>query len=185
MRTSLILALAASGALFGASRLETATYVDGNVAGIAPNTGGTLAFDDDKAMYLRTGGNNDVVVPYAGISRAELGAVKEISHDVPFYKKVWVFHHRSDRTETQYLVVEFKTEQGDDRTMTLELAKSAAAGVLADLESRTGKTFSASGKRAEPAAASKQSEEWWGDEYWKTPRNADKWNKAAGSQEQH
>lgn len=184
--TSLILALTACGAVFAASRAETATYVDGNLTGVSPNTGGTLTFSDDDAMYLRTG-LETIAVPYAEINNAELGAVKENSHDVPFFK-VWA-HKKSAKTETQYLIVNFKNEAGEEKNMTLELAKSAAAGVLADLQTRTGKTFAPALKTATSTAktstAPKQADNWWGDEFWKTPRNSDKWSKPAGSSDQH
>ena len=38
--------------VFGASRAETTTYVEGNLAGVSPNTGGTLLFSDAKAMVF-------------------------------------------------------------------------------------------------------------------------------------
>lgn len=86
------LVILAGSAAFAGSRPETATYIDGNLPGVSPNTGGTLMFSDDKAMYLHTG-IDTIAIPYAGISNAELGAVKETSHDVPLYK-VWALHKR-------------------------------------------------------------------------------------------
>ena len=198
------LTLTLACAAFASTSAQTTTYVDGNVTGLSPNTGGTLTFDDQKAMVLRTG-LTSVSVPYDAISHAELGAVKENSHDVPLYK----FWARKHKTETQLLVVNFKDEQGADRTMTLELAQPAAQTVLNDLESRTGKQFVASEKpalidrstdkstdkpsekpaekpkKADPMASApasgKTGGDWWGDQYWKTPRNSDKWSKPSGS----
>ena len=160
----------ACGAIFAASHPETATYIDGNLAGIAPNTGGTLTFDPDNAMHLRVG-QDTVEVPYAAISSAELGSVKETAHHQPLYKKVMIFHRHSN-TETQYLIVHFKAE-GEEKAMTLEVAKADAPEILDTLKHGGQKTA------AEPKYG-----DWWGDEYWKTPRNADKWGKSAGSQEQ-
>src|SRR5579862_3351587 len=56
-RFTSFLTLAAFAAVlsFGAPRPEATTYVDGNLPNLTPNTGGTLLFSDDKAMYLRTG----------------------------------------------------------------------------------------------------------------------------------
>lgn len=186
-----ILSLAALSAVLADSRPETTTYVDGNLTGVSPNSGGTLMFSDDKAMYLHTG-LETVAVPYEGISNAELGAVKETSHDVPLYK-IWV-RHRHEKTATQYLIVNFKNEAGEEKSMTLELATGAASTVLADLEARTGKKFGPSqSAEATPqfkdrapaseksASTSKQADDWWGDAFWKTPRNADKWGKAAST----
>ncbi len=49
------LSLLACGCMFGDPRPETSTYVDGNVAALKPNTGGTLVFSDSKAVLFRTG----------------------------------------------------------------------------------------------------------------------------------
>ena len=199
MKRLITLAVLTSAAAFAASKAETTTYVDGNVAGVTPNTGGTLLLSEDKAMYFRTGLAN-VAVPYAGISKVELGAVKETSHAVPLYK-VWALHKRfsgGDKTDTQLLVVSFKNDDGEDKSMTLELSESAIKGVVSTIEDRSGKTFgaekqaqSASSKHAakthaaKPADAkadeAKKADGWWGDDIWKTTRNTDKWNKGAGS----
>lgn len=180
----ILLTLTLSCAALAATPAQTTTYVDGNVTGLAANTGGTLAFDDEKAMVLRTG-LTTVSVPYGSVSQAELGAVKENAPDKPFYK----FWSRRHKSETQLLIVNFKDDQGAERNMTLELAQPAAQTVLNDLESRTGKQFVASSKPLQPAAAAKTAApkpagDWWGDQYWKTPRNADKWPKPPGSTDQ-
>lgn len=149
-----IAALALAPAALAADRAETTTYVDGNVTGISPNTGGTLVFSDDKTMHFRTG-LADVPVEYSSISHVELGATKETSHDVPLYK-VWALHKRfTGKTQTQLLIVNFKNEAGEDKSMTFELAKAAAPGVLSALESRSGKTVEVAS--AEPVKATKTS----------------------------
>jgi hypothetical protein len=238
--------LAVSSAAPADTRAETSTYLDGNLTGVSPNTGGTLLFSDEKAMYFRTG-LSTVAVPYSNISHTELGATKETSHDVPLYK-VWALHKRLSKTETQLLIVNFKNETGEEKTMTLELAKASAPGVLSLIQSRTG-TDAAPAKAivasappavspeapasspkpvaspeaprlavndattapAEPVESKKEAKReakleakqeaqdakdakkkeldknfatakpdkptdpWWGDDFWKTPRNADKW----------
>ena len=130
-----IMALA-GGAALADSRAETTTYVDGNLTNVSPNSGGTLT-SDDKAIHLRTGLEN-LDVPYTNVSHAELGAVIENSHDVPFYK-IWA--HKRSKTQTQYLIVNFKNDEGAEKTMTLELAQPAAAGILEAIEQGSGKTF--------------------------------------------
>lgn len=200
MRTTLLI-LATSCLAFAALPAQTTTYVDGNLTGVTPNSGGTLTFDDEKAMHLRTG-LTQFAVPYEGVSHAELGAVKTTSHAVAFYK-VWERH--KPKTETQLLVVNFKNDQGEEKTMTLELARPAAQSILSDLQTRTGKNFGAAqpaktevaSTRTDAAATSKttpkkndpmgvavpdkNSDPWWGDGWWKTQRNQDKWSKPAGS----
>src|SRR5712692_5284630 len=119
------LSLLTLGAAFGAPRQETATYVDGNIASVSTNAGGTLTFSDDTAMYFKTG-SETIPVPYAGISKTELGVTKVHSQNVPLYK-VWSLQKRfSEKNKTQLLTVEFKNTDGEDKTMTLELARPAA-----------------------------------------------------------
>lgn len=188
------------GTAFAASRAETTTYVDGNVTGVSPNTGGTLLFADDKTMIFRTG-LATVNVAYATISRSELGATREISHDVAFYK-VWAKHKK---TETQFLIVDFKNEEGEARTMTLELAQASASGVLAAIQDHTGPNHEPvlAGAKSDSSArqaaitkgpvnnpkdagavaspATKVGSDWWGDDIWKTTRNASTWSRPTGT----
>jgi hypothetical protein len=170
---SLGLALCAFAA--GANRPETSTYVDGNVSSLKPNTGGTLVFNDTSAMTFRTG-LAEVPVPYAGISKAELGATAVHSHDQPAYK-VW---SRLHKTQTQLLTVNFKNGEGLDQTMTFELAKPAASAVLATIEGHTAKPSTVNGG-ATTKMGKAGSEEWWGDDVWKTNRNAPKWDEKSAA----
>ena len=133
---------------FAASRAETTTYVDGNLSGISANTGGTLLFSDDKTMVFRTG-LATVNVAYASITKSELGATRETSHGAPLYK-VWARHKK---TETQFLVVEFKNEEGESKSMTLELAQASASGVLSTIQDHSSKGDVAVAKNAAPVAA--------------------------------
>ncbi|MGA3189825.1 MAG: hypothetical protein ABSF22_22185 [Bryobacteraceae bacterium] len=179
--------LLACATAFAASRAETTTYVDGNLTGVSPNTGGTLLFSDDNSMSFRTG-LATVSVPYAAISKAELGATRSNSHDVAFYK-VWA-HHK--KTETQFLTVEFKNEEGESRNMTLELAQASAPTVLATIQDHRGgqKQLVVAGtkpiinpldKGSVASPATKAGSDWWGDDIWKTHSNATMWPKPAGT----
>lgn len=174
-----IFSLFTAALVSAAERPETTTYIDGNLPGVAVNTGGTLLFSDEASMTFRTGLAN-IVIPYAGVTKAELGAVKETSHDIPLYK-VWALRKRfGPKTRTQLLIVDFKNEENADKTMTLELSPTAASEVLETLQSRGPKTLvvsNASGKTEASAKSKGASDSWWGDEYWKTTRNSDKWNK--------
>lgn len=193
-----------------ASRAETTTYVDGNLTGVSPNTGGTLLFSDEKAMSFRTG-LATVSVPYSAITRSELGATREISHGAPIYK-VWARHKK---TETQFLTVEFKSEEGEAKTMTLELAQASAPSVLATIQDHRSAKEATEVASASPEAApvtqekvvrrapattasntpavtpndaaakatppTKAGSSWWGDDIWKTTRNASTWAKPTGT----
>ena len=170
-----VLSLLATSVAFAAARAETTTYIDGNLTGVSANTGGTLVFSDEKAMTLRTG-LTSIPISYSNVTKAELGAVKETSHDVPLYK-VWALHKRFTKTQTQLLIVDFKNEEGADKTMTLELSQPAASEVFATLQSRSPKLAASNPGARKPGADS-----WWGDNYWKTTRNSDKWsNKPTGA----
>jgi hypothetical protein len=205
----------ASATVFAASRAETTTYVDGNLTGVSPNTGGTLLFSDDKTLVFRTG-LSTISVPYATVTKSELGATRETSHGGPAYK-VWA---RKKKTETQFLVVEFKNEEGEAKTMTLELAQASAPTVLAAIQEHTGSNQTSEvavtkpgpgqetviktvpvaapapahvavssnkpiidqhdrGSKASPAT--KPGSDWWGDDVWKTTRNASGWSKPTGT----
>lgn len=204
--TSLVaLGVLVCGAAFSAPQSETITYVDGNIAGISPHTGGTLLFSDDASFTFRTK-SHTIKVPYSSIGKAELGATLSHSHDAPLYK-VWALPKRvfPKKTETQYLTVDFKNEAGESRTMTLELAESSASQVLstidrrrASIEAAPSTTEAASApEAAKPATgekaanstsgATKVSDADWWDQTWKTTRNANKWPQsgtvAAGGQE--
>jgi hypothetical protein len=184
--------------------------VDGNLTGISPNTGGTLLFSDDKTMVFRTG-LATVTVPYSAVTKSELGATRETSHGAPIYK-VWARHKK---TETQFLTVEFKNEEGEAKTMTLELAQTSAPSVLATIQDHVAKPEVASAdpapapapqKAVKPAPApsapavasnkpivnpldrgsiasppTKGGSDWWGDDIWKTTRNAGTWTKPTGT----
>jgi len=146
MRKTMLAVPVLAAAAFAGSHAETTTYVDGNLAGVTPNSGATLTLSEDKQMTLRTGLAN-VAIPYDRISHAELGAVKENSHEVPFYK-VWARKHA--KTQTQLLIVNFKSEEGEEKTMTLELAQPSAASVFETIEAHSGNHMAAS---AAPAPA--------------------------------
>ena len=136
---------------FAASRAETSTYVDGNLTGVSPNTGGTLLFSDDKTLVFRTG-LTTVSIPYGSVTRSELGATRETSHGGPVYK-VW---QRKKKTETQFLTVEFKNEEGEAKTMTLELAQASAPSVLASIQEHTSKPETAEVASAAPLAPAQE-----------------------------
>ncbi len=182
----------ASMTAFAASRAETTTYVDGNLAGVSPNTGGTLLFSDEKTLVFRTG-LATITVPYTAVTKSELGEVRETAHDGPRYK-AWMRHQK--KTETQFLTVEFKNEEGANKTMTLELAQGSAASALSIIQEHTGRTEVAGSQRSiasgkpiidphdrgsKASPATKPGSDWWGDDMWKTTRNSSGWSKPTGT----
>src|SRR5260370_27273968 len=104
--TSLSLCLAGTPA---AARPETSTYIDGNITGVTPNSGGTLIFPNEKGMQFRTG-LATLDVPYANITNAELGGKQIHPHNAPG-SKLWALPSRlGSKTQPRCLVLEFKTE---------------------------------------------------------------------------
>lgn len=90
--------------------------------------------------------------------------------------KVWRLPKCLRQTKTQYLTVAYRNEQRQSKTLVLELEQRAASRVLDTLEVRTGKR-----PATDQLATGTKDEIWWGDQYWKTTRNADKWSKTAGT----
>ena len=151
-----------TGGLLSAADSATVTYIDGNVAGLSPNSEATLYLNNSHAMELKTPLHN-VQIPYAQISKAELGLVTpHTPAPEPLYK-VWALPKRLVKTETQQMKLAFTDSNGRDQTMTLEMPKTSVDGVLGTIE------------RYSPKVANTS---WWGDNYWKTSRNRDTWGGA-------
>lgn len=151
-----------AGGLLLAADSETITYIDGTLADLSPNSGATLHLNSPQSMELRTP-LHKVQVPYGQISKAELGSVNVHSPEPQPLYKVWALPKRMIKSETQQMTVAFKNENGQDQTMTIELAKPAAVALLATIEHHSGKVANSN---------------WWGDGYWKTTRNKDQWGGA-------
>jgi hypothetical protein len=151
-----------AGGLLLAADSQTVTYIGGNVADLAPNTGATLYLNNPQSMELRTP-LHTVEVPYGQILKAELGAVTVHTPEPEKLYKVWALPKRIMKTETQQMTVAYKNGDGQDQTMTIEMSKPAANGLLAQIGRRNGKIADST---------------WWGDGYWKTNRNKDSWGGA-------
>ena len=151
-----------AGGLLAAADSATVTYIDGNIADLAPKTGATLYLNNPQSMELKTP-LHQVQVPYAQISKAELGSVIVLTAEPEPLYKVWALPKRLVKSETRQVTVTFNNGSGQDQTMTLELSKVAADGVLATIERRNAKVAN---------------NDWWGDSVWKTNRNKDQWGGA-------
>ncbi len=155
-------------ATLAAATNETAYYVDGPAKAIAPHTQGTLVLADQNGLTFQAG-NTNLAVPYQSITKAELGAVR--SKDSGAFYKVWRLPKRLRQAKTRYLTVSY-TEQNQPKTLVFELEQQAAGRALDTLDVRTGKRSA-----VDQVAGGTQAEDWWGDQYWKTTRNAGKWSK--------
>ena len=151
-----------AGGLLAAADSATVTYIDGNVAELSPSTGATLYMNNPQSMELKTP-LHKVQIPYAQISKAELGSVTvHTSEPEPLYK-VWALPKRLIKSETQQMTLAFTDGNGQNQTMTIEMSKASADGVLATIERHSAKVANTN---------------WWGDNYWKTTRNRDTWGGA-------
>lgn len=151
-----------TGGLLLAADSATVTYVDGNIADFTPNTGASLYLNNPQSMEIRTP-LHAVQVPYRQILKAELGPVQVHTPEPEKMYKVWALPKRLMKSETQQMTVAFKNASGQDQTMTIELAKKTASGLLANIERHNGTVADSN---------------WWGDNYWKTTRNQDQWGGA-------
>lgn len=161
----LALTLAACGWSHAATNGE-ATYVVGNLDGLAPGAEGVLRLDGDKLTFQSA--KLTVEAPFARITGAELGAKLTHSEAPPLYK-IWELHKRfgGDKTTYQNFTVTFQDATGKDQTMTLEMTETAAVQTHEAVELRTGRK------------ARRQQDDWWGDDRWRTNRNHETWDKTA------
>ena len=151
-----------TGGLLLAADPASVTYIGGNVADFAPNTGASLYLNNSQSMEFRTP-LHVVQVPYSQILKAELGSVQLHTYEPQPLYKVWALPKRLMKSETRQMTVAYKNEDGQAKTMTIELSKTDAARLLARIERRNGTVADSN---------------WWGDGYWKTTRNKDQWGGA-------
>jgi hypothetical protein len=151
-----------SGGLLLAVDSASVTYIDGNVADLAPNTGATLYLTNPGSMELKTS-LHKVRITYSQISKAELGSVETHYAEAQPAYKVWALPKRLMKPETRTMTVAFTNESGQDQTITIEMSRAAAEGAFAVIERHNAKIADSN---------------WWGDSYWKTNRNQDQWNGA-------
>lgn len=151
-----------AGGLLAAADSATVTYIDGNVADLTPNSGATLNMNNPQTMELKTP-LHKVQIPYSQISKAEVGSVMVHTADPEPLYKVWALPKRLMKSETQQMTLAFTDANGQSQTMTIEMSKVSADGVLATIERHSAKVANT---------------KWWGDDYWKTTRNRDTWGGA-------
>jgi hypothetical protein len=151
-----------AGGLLLAADSHNVTYVGGNIADFAPNTGATLSMNGSKSMELRSP-QHSVQVPYGQIQKAELGSVVTHSSEPEAPYRFWALPKRLVATEARQMTVSFANGDGQDQTMTIELSKKSADRVLATIERHSAKVAS---------------DNWWGESVWKTTRNKDQWGGA-------
>jgi len=151
---------------------ERVSYIEGTQKGLAPHTPGTLQMSDSKAMVFQYG-KGSLSVPYNNILSTEVGPTR--GKDAGPAYKVWNVHKRFG-DKTRYLTI-YYSENGTKNKLVFELADKAATLTVAQIDIAQGK------RQGSVQATTNNDELWWGDKYWKTGRNAEKWNKPTGSGE--
>ncbi len=150
---------------------EKVSFIEGTSKGIAPHTVGTLVMRENKQMVFRYA-KGSVAIPYQSITNAEIGPTR--GRDAGPSYKVWNAPKRFGN-KTRYLTILY-TENGTTNKLVFELADKAATLTVAQIEIAQGK------RQGTVQSTADNDELWWGDKFWRTNRNADKWNKTAGTE---
>jgi hypothetical protein len=138
---------------------DTAEYIGGTVKAIPMNSTGLLNLDDAKVLKFNYG-QAVYKLPYEQITGTEI-TKGETRHVL---KKIPVPSLFGRKKET--LTISYKDPAGASGTLTFELAARLASAVQDTIAEQ---------KAAPQAAAANQSNEWWGDKYWKTNSNKATW----------
>lgn len=153
----------ASGVALASDNVKPITYLEGNLEGFVANVGGKLEFRDSKAMVLHAKGW-EAVIPYAAVSKTSEKEIPVVTEKDPLYK-VWSLHKRLLIPTPLHAVTVVYKDKGAEKTVTLEMEKSSANRVQAQIK-----------QAAERKAANDGA--WWGDSVWKTARNKQDWGGA-------
>ena len=141
---------------------ETVQYVGGTVKSIPVNSNGVFNFEDAKQFRFNYNGSV-YQLPYDQITNTsiEKADVRRVWHVFPAVSPV-----ASRRKQT--LVVNYTDASGTAGTLNFELPAYRAADAQ--------QTIAAKKSPISPAAVAAESNQWWGDKYWKTIRNKPEWD---------
>lgn len=142
----------------------TVNYLDGNMPNLAPDSWATVQFDNDEALDFNTG-TETVAIPYSTITKVLQGKVRSFSStDEPLYKVWHLPSHLFDRKIVQRIDLKYEDETGEPQTLSMEMDRVDAKALVAQVI-----------KQTRPYQTQRDQQEWWGDTYWKTKRNAKQW----------
>jgi hypothetical protein len=157
--SALVLAAVAPAALLAAS--DSVQYVGGTVKSIPVNSSGTFSFEDAKEFRFSYNGSV-FKLPYDRITSTEIekADVRRVMHVFPAMSPI-----ASHRKQT--LVINYTDASGSAGAVNFELPAYRAADAQ--------QTIAAKRSPISPATAAAASNEWWGDNVWKTKRNQSNW----------
>lgn len=147
------------------SAADTAEYIGGSVKSIPMNSIGYINTYDAKVLEF-TYGTSTYRLPYEQITGTEI--TKGETHHV--VKKIPIPALFGHNKET--LTISYKDAAGASGTLSFELSSKLANAAQDAIAEQ---------KAAVQAAAANQSDEWWGDKFWKTTRNQGVWENNSAS----
>jgi hypothetical protein len=170
----------------------TASYLGGSLVSIPAYANGQLDWSRGNVLQFRCGEQN-TTWPYTSI----VGLTLERPPARPLWKKaaslgVLALPMFSDNGERE-LTIHYKNENGLAGSVVFGLPVGEAELLVSVLESRTGKQSAVLAMSPERMHTRKEAVRpadnphisadgaWWGDTYWRTPRNADRWPKSVAA----
>ena len=161
--STLVFAVVAPAVLRAAS--DTVQYVGGTVKSIPVNSSGSFNLDDAKELRFHYNGTV-YRLPYDQITSTEIekADVKHVMRVIP--AQSLIFTHRK-RT----LVINYTDPSGATGTLNFEL--------MAYQAEETQDTIAAKKGPGPGTFTGQAGNTWWGDKYWKTPRNKSEWDAQA------
>jgi hypothetical protein len=148
---------------------DTAEYVGGTVKSIPMNSIGFLNLDDTKVLKFNYG-PAVYKLPYDQITGTEVtkGETRHVLKKVPIPS---LFGRKKET-----LTISYKDSAGVTGKLSFE--------VVAKLASSVQTTIAEVKSLPDAATAANQSNDWWGDKYWKTVRNKGTWDASTASASQ-
>jgi hypothetical protein len=139
---------------------EIAEYLGGTVKSIPVNATGSLSLGDAKELRFNYG-QSVYKLPYGQITGTEIiqGEGRHVLH-----VRVPRFFGKNKET----LAINYKDAAGASGTLNFELSARQASAARDTIAERKA-------PQAASANQTAQSNEWWGDKYWKTTRNRATW----------
>ena len=158
--SAIVFGLVPPAALRGAS--HTVEYVGGTVKSIPVYSSGSLNLDDAKELSFSYG-DSVYKIPYDQITSTQTNPSGGGHH---LFGKIPVPSIPGKKKNT--LTISYKDSAGPSGTLNFELSAHQASEARDTIA-----------ERKAPKAAASQSQEWWGDKYWKTNRNRTGWEGTA------
>ena len=169
-------------------RRAPASYLGGSVVSIPAYSNGSLDWSSDTELRFHYGDQSESW-PYGSI----VGLALEKPAAASLWKKaatlgVLALPMFANSTERE-LTVYYKNAEGLSSSVVFELTADEADALVPALESRTGKHSTLQAMSAAKLQARKDSVKpaanphimtngaWWGDSFWRTNRNAGRWEK--------